>query len=466
MQHFPIYISLTGERVVVAGGTEAAVAKLRLLMKTEAVLEVYAAQVHAAIRDWAEAGKLRLISRSVEASDLQGARLAYAAFEDEAKDAAFAALARSKGVLVNIVDNLHDSQFITPAIVDRDPVTVAIGTEGAAPVLARAIKADLEERLPYRLGLLARVGKAFRNRADVLPMGRNRRDFWRDYYFGKGERQTAQANPLSIENELEHLLQKHLDAPEREGRVDFVGAGPGDPELLTLKARRLIDEADVILHDSLVPLEILELARREALIIETGKRGYGKSIAQDDIHSLMIEHAADGAQIVRLKGGDPSVFARLDEEIDALDAAGIAWSVTPGITSASAAAASSGASLTRRGRNTGLRLLTAHDTEGFADHDWQALAREGEVTALYMAKKGARFVQGRLLMHGAKPQMPVTIVENASRPDERRIVTDLSNLATDLDTLSLDGPAILLLGLSPRTSSETLTHPTREEIAL
>ena len=451
MDHFPIFLSTKGQRIVLSGGGDAALAKLRLLMKSEAKISVFAANPAPEITAWADAGKLTLHPRALQSGDVTGAALFYAADEDAPEDARTAAIARSEGALVNIVDNLADSAFITPAIVDRDPVTIAIGTEGAAPVLARAIKADLEDRLPTTLGTLARIGKTFRKAADALPFGRARRDFWRDYYFNTGPRAIADGE-AGVRPALDTLLDDHLGKTARPGHVAFVGGGPGDPELLTLKARRALDEADVVIYDRLISPEILELARREAVMIDVGKEGFGPSTAQGTINDLLVEHALTGAQVVRLKSGDATVFGRLDEEIDAVDAHGIGWHIVPGITSASAAVATIGQSLTRRGRNASVRFLTGHDMNGFADHDWAALARPNEVAAIYMGKKSARFVQGRLLMHGADRATPVTVIENASRPDQRILETSLAQLPTDLAAAQMSGPALTFYGLAPRAA--------------
>jgi uroporphyrin-III C-methyltransferase/precorrin-2 dehydrogenase/sirohydrochlorin ferrochelatase len=452
MQHFPIFVNTAGARVVLSGGGEAALAKLRLLLKTEARLEVYAPDPAAEILTWAEAGKLVLQRRALAAGDVRGAVLFYAADEDTTEDARTAGIAALEGALVNVVDNLADSAFITPAIVDRDPVTVAIGTEGAAPVLARAIKADLESRLPVALGALARIGKRFRRFAEALPMGRPRRDFWAAYYFEAGPRAFAQGEEATHQA-LDALLARHLAREETPGHVDFVGSGPGDPELLTLKARRALDRADVVIHDRLVTPEILELARREALLIDAGKEGFGASVTQEDINRMIVEHAGQGAHVVRLKGGDPTVFGRLDEEMEAVEAAGLSFEIVPGITAASAALAGIGQSFTRRGRNASARILTGHDMKGFADHEWKSLARSGEVAAIYMGKKAARFIQGRLLMHGADAETPVTIVENISRADQRTIGTTLGQLEPDLSNARLSGPALMLYGLAPRAAA-------------
>jgi uroporphyrin-III C-methyltransferase/precorrin-2 dehydrogenase/sirohydrochlorin ferrochelatase len=451
MKHFPIFLAVEGRRIVLSGGGAAALAKLRLLMKTEARIEVYATDPAPEIRAWAEAERLALFQRALTERDIPGAALVYAADEDSAMDATTAGLARAAGVLINVVDNLDASAFITPAIVDRDPVTVAIGTEGAAPVLARAIKQDLEERLPQRLGLLARIGKAFRPLAEKLPMGRARRAFWADYYFNAGPR-AAEAGEAEVEAELDALLHRHLRHDQGAGHVDFVGAGPGDPDLLTLKARTALDRADVVIHDRLIAPEILELARREATLIEAGKTGFGPSTPQDAINALIVTHAGEGAHVVRLKSGDPTVFGRLDEEIEAVEAAGLAWRIVPGITAASAAVAAIGQSLTRRGRNSDIRLLTGHDMKGFAEQDWRALAHPGAVAAIYMGKRSARFVQGRLLMHGAAPTTAISVVENASRPDQRVIATTLADLPADLAEARLTGPALTFIGLAPRAA--------------
>ena len=248
------------------------------------------------------------------------------------------------------------------------------------------------------------------------------------------------------------------------GHVVFVGAGPGDPDLLTVKALRALQAADVVIHDRLVSFGVLDLSNPAALLLSAGKQGFGPAMSQDDINVLIVAHAVDGAHVVRLKGGDATVFGRLDEEIDAVTAAGIPWHVVPGITAASASVAAIGQSLTKRGRNAAVRFLTGHDMTGFADHDWRALARPGEVAAIYMGKKSARFIQGRLIMHGADRATPVTVIENASLPDQRVLSTTLDRLPADLAAAALTGPALTFLGLAPRAAETALSH-SRQELA-
>ncbi len=452
MRHFPIYLDTRGQSIVVSGAGECAVAKLRLILKTEARVIVFGPNPAPEVVQWARAGRISHHARKMAQPDLAGAALLYAANDDPALDRAAADAGRAQGVKTLVVDNLDDSDFITPAIVDRAPVTVAIGTEGAAPVLARKIKADIEAMLPPGLALLARVGQRFRTAVAALPEGRARRDFWSRFYFHAGPKAVG-GGEAAVEQALTGLLTGAEGAQPETGHVHFVGAGPGDPELLTLKARKLLHEADVIIHDRLVSAEVLELSRREAARIEVGKIPFGPSWTQADINALLVEHGAH-AQVVRLKSGDCGIFGRLDEETEALQQAGIDFSVTPGITSAAAAAAALGVSLTRRDRNNGLRIITGHQADGFADHDWRALAAPGEVAMIYMGKAAAGFLRGRLLMHGAAPDTPVTIVENASRPTQRVVPATLLSLEAALADIA--GPAILMLGIATQAASVQL----------
>lgn len=239
------------------------------------------------------------------------------------------------------------------------------------------------------------------------------------------------------------------------GHVTFLGAGPGDAGLLTLNGGQALAAADIVLHDQLVSDEVLALAGARATLIAVGKEGFGPSTPQAEINDLILGFARAGRDVLRLKAGDVAIFARLDEELDALTAAGIPFTVIPGITAASAAAAAMGVSLTRRGRNSRIQIVTGHDMEGFAEHDWRALGKPGSVFAIYMGRKSARFVQGRLMMHGAARDTPVTLIENASRPDQRMLEATLATLPDAAATLS--GPVITLYGLAPRRAAQSLS---------
>ncbi|MEP2717015.1 uroporphyrinogen-III C-methyltransferase [Pseudophaeobacter sp.] len=242
------------------------------------------------------------------------------------------------------------------------------------------------------------------------------------------------------------------------GQVAFAGSGPGDPDLLTVKVLKALQEAEVVLFDRLVSAEVLALAGDHSQLEDVGKEGFGPSMSQEEICARLVTHAKAGKKVLRLKSGDPTIFGRLDEELTACEEAGVAYQIMPGITAASAAVAGIGQSLTQRGRNSSVRFLTGHDMKGFADQDWAALARPSEVAAVYMGKKSARFVQGRMIMHGANRATPVTVVENASRADQRVLETTLERLPTDLAEAAFDGPALTFLGLAPRQSAAALAE--------
>lgn len=467
MRYFPIFTDLDGALVIVSGSGEVAAAKLRLLLKTGAKIAVFGKEPLPQIKDWAEKGHLILETREVERSDVTGARLLYAANADAIEDARAAAIGRAAGAWINVVDNLIDSDFITPAIVDRDPVVVAIGTEGAAPVLGRRLKGEFERQLDGTVATLARVAKDFRPLAAKLPDGRKRREFWSQYYDHVGPAALARGGLTALEEALAELIEAHLSghaaAGKQPGKVSIVGAGPGDPQLLTHKASRALHDADVIVHDRLVSSDILELARREAEFIEVGKVPGGKSWSQDDINTLLVQHAANGAHVARIKSGDPTVYGRLDEEMDALDAANIGFEIIPGITSASAAAAVAKVSLTKRGRNSSFRFITGQDVDGFAEHDWKGLSEPGAAAAIYMGVRAARFIQGRLMIHGTAPDTPVTAIENISRQDQKIVSATLATMTSAFKAADLKGPAILFLGLAPRDAIRHIEELPSEE---
>ena len=461
MEFLPIFLAARDRHVVIVGDGQMADAKCRGALKTSACVTVFADNPSEQALAWARSGDIALRAGLPESSDFAGVALVYAAHHIDSVNDQIAVLAREKGALVNVLDRTDVCDFITPAIVDRDPVVVAIGTEGSAPVLARQIKADIEAMLPADLGRFARLANAFRARVTALPEGLARRKFWRDAF--KPERVVAAKSDDVIQREFEALLERHMRLEPEQGSVAFVGAGPGDPELLTLKARRLIHDAEVIIYDRLVGQGVLELARREAKFINVGKKGFGAHVTQDVINEHLVREAQAGLKVVRLKGGDPSVFGRLDEELAALSEHGIESSVVPGITSASAGAASLKQSLTRRDRNSSITFMTAHDAKGYAEHDWRQLVRSGQALAIYMGRKSASFLQGRLLMAGADQDLVVTCVENISRPEERRFTSTLSTFAQRLDDDSWNGPLIIFVGIGQDSTVEVSSVSTVKE---
>ncbi|EHQ57394.1 uroporphyrinogen-III C-methyltransferase [gamma proteobacterium HIMB55] len=463
MDFLPIFVATKDRKIVVVGHGQMADAKCRGVLKTAANVMVFADTPSVEAQGWAAQGLIDLRSGLPSAQDFEEATLFYAAHADDSINDALADMARSAGAIVNVLDRTDACDFITPAIVDRDPVVVAIGTEGSAPVLARQIKADVEAMLPAELGRFARLANAFRSKVRALPEGLPRRNFWKAFF--KPERIQAAGSDEVIKASLEALLSQHLEAEPEAGSVAFVGAGPGDPELLTLKARRHIHEAEVIIYDRLVGKGVLELARREAKFIDVGKKGFGAQVTQDKINEYLVREALAGWKVVRLKGGDPSVFGRLDEELAALAEAGIDSTVVPGITSAAAGAASLKQSLTRRDRNSSITFMTAHDAKGYAEHDWRQLVRSGQALAIYMGRKSATFLQGRLLMAGADTDLVITCVENISRPEERRFTSTLSEFAQRLDDDNWNGPLIIFVGIGNERVANTVKTPALQEVS-
>ena len=455
MDFLPIFVATKGRKVVIVGDGQMADAKCRGVLKTQADITVFANAPSDQMRSWGQEGLIKLNTGLPCGADFTGVTLVYSAHHDDAVNDVVAELAHAQGAMVNVLDRTDACDFITPAIVDRDPVVVAIGTEGTAPVLARQLKSDIESQLSTRLGEMARFAQAFRSKVRVLPEGLARRQFWKAFF--SSDRLTGASTATEVRQDLETLLATHLDRGRESGSVVFVGAGPGDPELLTLKARRLLHDAEVIVYDRLVGGAVLELARREAKFINVGKKGFGEHVTQADINDVLLTEASSGAKVVRLKGGDPSIFGRLDEELAVLHNAGIETLVVPGVTSASAAAASLKYSLTRRNRNSSITLMTAHDAKGYADHDWRQLVQSGQALAIYMGRRASKFLQGRLMMAGADSNLVVTCIENISRGNERRFVSTLAEFAQTLEHNEWNGPLIILVGIGDRELVQPLT---------
>ena len=454
MRYLPIHVDMKGAVILVVGGGAAAEAKLRTLIKTEANISVISPEIGDEIVRWENKGLLAIERREFMPSDLTGVRLVYAATEDDEVNAKIADLARTQGLLVNAADQKEACDFITPALVDRSPVTVSIGTEGTSPSLARAIKTDLEARLPSGLGKLSLIinGLRAKVKSKVSDLAA-RQLFWAEIFDGKDLTNQIRVSGEALTQRVDDKLAGHKVA--KIGSVALVGAGPGNPDLLTLAARQKLHSADVIVYDRLVSQGVLDFGRREADYVYVGKEPGGKSTPQTQINAILIEKALEGLNVVRLKSGDPLIFGRADEELNALEAAGITYNIVPGITSAAAAAAEIGTSLTTRGRNKSISFLTGHDAKGFAEHDWKALAENGARAAVYMGVGASGFIQARLLMHGADKHMAVTVVENASRDNQIIMATSLERLSEDITANGIKGPAILLLGYTPRSIAET-----------
>jgi uroporphyrin-III C-methyltransferase/precorrin-2 dehydrogenase/sirohydrochlorin ferrochelatase len=384
------------------------------------------------------------ITRAPTADDLVGARLVFVALDDADAAARTADLARAAGAQVNVVDRPGLSDFHTPALIDRDGVVVGIATGGAAPILARELRSRIEAILPAALGPLARLASELRDTvrattADFMV----RRRFWEQAFRGPAADLAAAGRLAEARREM--LRQLNGARPE-PGVVHIVGAGPGDPELLTLKALRVLQDADVVIHDRLVPEAILERARRDARRIYVGKARGDHAVPQEQIQALMIAEARAGHRVVRLKGGDPFVFGRGGEELEAMRAAGVAVFVIPGITAALACAASAGLPLTHRDHAQAVTLVTAQPKAGGEEADWSVLAAPNHTLALYMGVDQAATIAMGLLGAGRDGATPVAVVENGTRPDQRVLTGQLDGLGDLVRDAGISGPAILFVG--------------------
>ncbi|WP_256646569.1 siroheme synthase CysG [Thermomonas paludicola] len=451
---FPLFLDLRRRRVLVVGGGSVAARKIEALLEAGADIALVAPALDAALRDLVRAGRITHLAPAFAPAQLDAAWLVVAATDDARVNRAVSEAAQARRIWANVVDDAELASAQLPARVQRGPLQIAISSGGAAPMLARHLREQLEAQLDESLGALAQLLADMRGRIRaLLPELGERRAFFRRVLAGSAQsllrRGDADAARRNVEAEL------HATTPARRGRVALVGAGPGDPGLLTLRALRLLNEADVILHDRLVSDEVLALARRDATRIEVGKRlGGNHHATQQRIHALMIELAQAGKHVVRLKGGDPFVFGRGGEELEALRERGIDYEVVPGITAAVACAAHAGIPLTHRDHAQSLRLLTAHARDGEASHDWAALAQPGQTLAFYMGVSGLEQLRDNLVGHGLAASTPFALVENGSRPQQRVVAGTLAELPALARLHGVQAPALLIVGevaaLAPR----------------
>ncbi len=455
MRYFPAFHDLSARPSLLVGGGELAARKLRLLLKAEARVVVVAPHAIPEIAKLAAEHRITWRQRGFAPTDVAGCALVIGATGRPAVDEAVAAAAGAAAVPVNVVDRPDLSSFITPAIIDRDPLVIGISSGGDAPILARQIRARLESLLPANLGRLARFAGAFRSAvAAQITDGTRRRRFWERFFSGPIADKVLAGDDTAAREAMVALINgRGARAPEG-GSVAIVGAGPGDPDLLTFKALRRLQEADVVLYDKLVGPEIVDYARRDAERIYVGKTKVCHSKTQDEINALMAEHALAGRRVVRLKGGDPFIFGRGGEEMDYLKARGIAVEVVPGVTAAAGCAAAAGIPLTLRGTALAVTFLTGHARDGEPDLDWAALAGGKQTLAVYMGVTTAETVARRLIEHGLAAATPVAVIENGTRPEQRVVTGRLKELSGRLQDAGITGPALIIIGEVARQAME------------
>lgn len=447
MQVFPLFMSLHGRRALVAGGTEAAARKVELLLSAGAQVTLIADTVVGEIAQLIDEGRISWAGRAFEDEDLAGVSLVVVASEDEALQARVSLAAQQRCLPVNVVDRPKLSSFIMPAIVDRAPITIAISTGGAAPALARLIRAEIERAMPAAIGRLARFAEVFRAQVRrTLDQSPVRRRFWDRVFEGRIGELALAGDEIGARRELIKLLDGARSEAPTVGMVHLVGAGPGDPDLLTMKAHRLLQRADVVVYDRLVSAEVLAMVRRDAERLYVGKRPGNHSMSQDEINARLVALARAGKSVVRLKGGDPFVFGRGGEEIEALSSAGIAIEVVPGVTAALGCAASVGIPLTHRDHAQTCVFVTGHRKDGRLDLDWPMLARPRQTVVIYMGVEALPTIAAQLVAHGLPASTPVALIENGTTDRERRVVGTLATIERQVMRTPLEGATLCLVG--------------------
>ncbi|MEX2576693.1 MAG: siroheme synthase CysG, partial [Halofilum sp. (in: g-proteobacteria)] len=426
MKYYPVFMDLRERRVLVVGGGDVAARKVLLLRRAGAAITVVAPTLTEDLAARRDASELVHCARGFVDGDLAGARLVVAAADDHALHEHISQLCQARGIPVNVVDDTPLCSVITPAMVDRSPLQIAISSGGVAPVLARRLRAWIEAAVPPSYGRLAELAARFRLRVkEKFASGDQRRRFWE----GVLEGPIAERVHAGREAEAEAALTAELDRASEErgvGDVALVGAGPGDPDLLTFRALRLMQEADVVLHDRLVSPAVLDLCRRDAERVYVGKRRGEHHLRQERINAELIRLAREGKRVVRLKGGDPFTFGRGGEEIAELMDAGIPFQVVPGITAASGSAAYAGIPLTHRDYAHAVQFVTGRLQEGQLELDWPALVHEQQTLVVYMGLSSLGPLCRRLIEHGRDPATPAALVQQATTPQQRVFVGSLA----------------------------------------
>lgn len=447
MHAFPLFLSLNDRQALVVGGTDAAARKVELLLSAGARVSLIAGTVSGEVAQLIAEGRVSWAGGDFSDDDLMGKSLVIVASDDEATQVCVAQAAQARCIPVNVVDNPILSSCIMPAVVDRGPVTVAVSTGGTAPALARKVRAEIERALPAALGRLALFADIFREQVRrTLREPRARRRFWDRVFDGRIATLALAGDEIAARRELIRLLDGARTENEPTGTVHLVGAGPGDPDLLTLKAHRLLQRADVIVYDRLVSPEVLALARRDAERIYVGKRRGQHRLSQEQINQRLVALAQSGHTVVRLKGGDPLVFGRGGEEVEALVRAGVTVEVVPGITAALGCAASTGIPLTHRDHAQACIFVTGYQKDGGAALDWAMLARPRQTVVVYMGLESLPTLTRQLLRHGLPAATPVALIENGTTDQERRVVGNLATIEQQAMRQKLYGPTLCIVG--------------------
>lgn len=447
MQNYPIFVDLNDRPCLIVGGGDVAARKIRLQLSAGAKITIISPQLSSVIRN-EMLDRVTYIQREFEDNDIEGYRLITAATDNASVNRRVSELAQARNVPVNVVDQPHLCSFITPAIIDRGAVTIAVSTGGGAPVMARNLRGKVEAIIPENYKHLAQAMQDNRALAkSVLPDEDDRRRFWDKILQGN-------VAELFLSGRLEQGRLALSEAFQSDsyikdigiGEVWLIGAGPGDPDLLTFRALRLMQQCDVVLHDALVSDEVLNLCRRDAERLYVGKRRSNHAVPQEGINQLLVTLAREGKRVVRLKGGDPFIFGRGGEEIEELFEAGIPFQIVPGITSASGCATYAGIPLTHRDHAQSVTFVAGHLKGGYANLDWPHLANPRQTLVIYMGLIGLPVICSKLIEYGLSAKTPVAIVEKGTTPEQRVIKGTLSNMAKKINSEKIQAPTLIIIG--------------------
>ena len=446
MDHLPIFINVRQNPCLVIGGGDIALRKINLLIKAQAKVDCLSPLFCEGITNLSQNGDVNLIQKRFESDDIKEYAIIIASTDDSSVNALISKSAKKARIPVNVVDSPELSSFIMPSIVDRSPVIIAVSSAGRAPVLARIIRAKLETVIPSAYGVLAEIAGEYRQKVkDRFSKIKDRRAFWEFIFSGVIAEKVFSGRINEAKDDIDKQLKR---ASEIElGEVYLVGAGPGDPDLLTFKALRLIQQADVVLYDRLVSKGVMELVRRDSELIYVGKKGGSQeSTRQIDINDQLVELAKSGKRVCRLKGGDPFIFGRGGEEIESLSEHGIPFQVVPGITAASGCSSYAGIPLTHRDYSQSCRFVTAHLKNGTTNLPWDEFVIDQQTIVFYMALSGATYICQKLMEHGMDKDMPIAIIEKGTMPEQKVYISSLTKLPDLLATEDIHAPTLMIVG--------------------
>lgn len=443
MNYFPIFVNLQYKSILVVGGGSVAARKIALLIRTKAIINIVAEKVCLELLSIIKTNNIKLIKSKFHKNHLENVFLVITATNDKTLNRYIFQAASKKCIFVNSVDDEYNCSFIFPSIIDRSPIIIGISTGGTAPVLSRLIRQKIEALLPMKLGLVAKLAKKWRNiiKKCFLKIS-DRRFFWESLFNGSFINQVLNGN---IKLAIKILKQQILQLPQSLGEIILVGAGPGDSGLLTLRGLQVIQQADIVLYDSLVSKEILNLIRRDAKCICVGKRAQDKNISQNDINQMLISFCKLGKKVVRLKGGDSFIFGRGGEELEFLKKHGINFQVVPGITSAIGASAYSGIPLTHRNYSHGVLFITGNnDQKNYDMIDWSTIANCSSTIVIYMFKTYSKDIYNKLILYGCEKKTPIALISEATTFNQKVLIGTLENLPTFASYVQ--APTVLIIG--------------------